>query len=111
MEIRLFEVRDRATFIPVMAICFDPDKIKRESQDEYLLSMAGYDGWYILYAPLDGLKSGEINYDSSHWNDRTHKTAHEYIKTHWDELKPGDVVDCEFIRGESKESKTMQRRR
>ena len=110
-EIKFFEVRDRMTFVPVMAICFDPNKIERESQDEYLLSCSGYNWRYVLYAPLDGYNHGKINYDSVVWQgDYTHPIAHKYIETHWDELESGDVVDCEFIRGESKWPKTTQRK-
>ena len=36
--------------------------------------------------------------------------AHNYIIEHWHELKDGDVVDVQFILGETKAPKVSERR-
>ena len=47
--------------------------------------------------------------DPSGWCDRTFQIAHLWFIDHWDELKDGDVIDVEFILGESSEAKTSER--
>ena len=37
------------------------------------------------------------------------KVAHNYIATHWHDLVDGDVVDVEFILGETAEKKISER--
>jgi hypothetical protein len=51
-----------------------------------------------------------VAYDPYDWvNDpRTKKTAHWYIEQHWAELKDGDVVDVEFIQGETETAKLSE---
>ena len=36
-------------------------------------------------------------------------TAHEHIILNWDQLKDGDVIDVEFILGETKVKKDSER--
>lgn len=112
METKLFEVRDRMTFIPV--ICM---KLLPENQEErYLLAMAGYgiraekQGEYILMSKLN-----ELRFEDGPWGHsgypivRTMGTAHHHIIKHWDELKTGDVIDVEFIMGDTDAPKISQR--
>lgn len=106
MTVKLFEIRDRATFIAVMAVHLHTDDVK-----EYrLLRKAGYadsqisgrldaDEPYIVLCKLDGV---EANYDPFCWpNQRTMGTAHRHIIEEWFRLQSGDVIDVEFILGES----------
>jgi len=64
MQTKLLEIRDRATFIPVLAIQCLPGN----EEERYLLSRAGYgvtcaeQERYILLAQIDGSK-GKITYD------------------------------------------------
>lgn len=110
MEIKLFEVRDRATFVPVMAVklggrCTD--------QENWLLSMAGFgcDPEIRDYVILTNLEDAESQYDPYKWGPctRTMSEAHKYICEHFDKLKSGAVVDVEYILGESKTRKTSER--
>ena len=106
MQTKLFEIRDRATLIPVLAVNCDTSMDQREW---WLLRKAGYacDGNNIVL--LSNLCGGTvINYDPFNWSDRTYATAHEFITEHWDSLRSGDVVDVEFILGETLEVKISE---
>lgn len=109
MQNKLFEVRDRATFIPVMAIHIDGNCT---DQEDWLLRRSGYgkseDRDYVY---LINLQTGEGQYDPYKWGcySRTLHEAHRYITAHFDELQTGDVVDVEFILGESATKKITER--
>jgi len=103
METKLFEVRDRMTMIPVMATKLIP---ARSEAERFLLGWAGYhsnagqfDGWIVLVH----LSSAECQNDPYEWTggSRTMHEAHKYIQQHWDELQSGEVVDVEYILGET----------
>ena len=113
MEVKLLEVRDRATFIAVIAIRAE----FRSDEERFLLRRAGYaieqidpvllhEEPYILFAPLDG---GRMEYDPFKQPNRTLSRAHFHAVSNWAELKSGDVVDVEFISGESKQPKQSER--
>lgn len=106
MEAKFFEVRDRATFLPVLAVCLNDPGTDGE---RYLLRRCGYEpaNQNIMLTRLSGETSASG--DPYHWDDRTMATAHLYIYEHWDELVPGQVVCCEAIRGERAEPKVSER--
>ncbi len=106
METKLLEIRDRATFIPILAI----RPTAEGPADDYLLARAGYAGEYgpILLVRISG-GSGQSTCDPYDWGDRTFQTAHAYIAEHFDELHPGSVVDVEFILGETASRKVSER--
>ena len=109
MQNKLFEVRDRATFIPVMAIHIDGNCA---DQEDWLLRRSGYGkGEGRNYVYLIHLQTGEGQYDPYKWGccSRTLHEAHRYITEHFDELQTGDVIDVEFILGESAIKKTTER--
>lgn len=102
-HLKLFEVRDRATCIPIIAVRLHFGSKK----EQWLAARAGYtpvsrQGYFVLV----GLLAGDfpLRWDPNRWSDpgyrRTLKFAHEYIRDHWDTLTSGDVVDVEFILGE-----------
>jgi hypothetical protein len=111
MEIKTFEVRDRATFIPVIAI--KPGA--RGEAERYLWSRAGYGATeeiqssYVLLSRITGNPSNDLSYDPMVWNNRTMSVAHRFIKENWNSLINGQVIDVEFILGESKEPKKSER--
>lgn len=180
MEVKLFEIRDRGTFIPAMAIKLGPS-VPHMHEDEqfvaemFLLRRAGYNEeqltglsskleWelrcprclytmaqsvaeavlatqgaelicdstahpservkmekypskhhlpselppYIIVVKLDGV---DAEYDPHSWEygGRTIPSAHQYIIDHWKELKSGQVLDVEFLNGESAEPKITER--
>lgn len=94
MELKLLEIRDRMTFIPVYALRVNGD-------DSPLLRMAGF-GLHD-YVILGRLNKGEQTYNAFDWNDRTMQTAHLWIIENWFSLVNGSVVDVQFILGETPE--------
>lgn len=111
VNLKLFEVRDAATCIPVMAVRLGLGSKK----EQWLTWKAGYGprpehAGYVLVSPLCG--DYAMRWDPNRWSDagfrRTLKFAHEYIRDHWDTLTSGDVVDVEFILGESMKPKETE---
>lgn len=109
-QVKIFEVRDRMTFMPMLAV-----KLFTSTEDErYLLWRLGYGDTpqeqelYVLLFTLQGkpLVGAFDLYDHA---DRTRQTAHKYIEENWEQLKTGDVVDVEFINGETKNKKVSER--
>lgn len=108
MVSKVLEVRDRATFIPVLAT-----KLATEDRVEawYVHWRAGHPRSYHNVA-LVRLDNGEGRTDPYEWISGTPRTipvAHEYIATHFDQLNSGDVVDVEFVLGESTTIKPSER--
>lgn len=110
METKLFEVRDRMTFIPVLCV-----KLEASCEaDRYLLAMSGFglvvgeQVQYLLYAKLQEGKFDCVPHYRGDRN-RTHAVAHYHINENWEKLKSGDVIDVEFILKESTSSRTPQR--
>jgi hypothetical protein len=107
-EVKIFEVRDRATFIPVAAVKIPGWKnIKIPHSVQYLVWWAGHvQDVVILYNLTDPHKMA-TNYRA--WQDRTYQTAHKYIFENFDTLESGQVLDIEFILGEVDKPKESQR--
>lgn len=111
METKLFEIRDRATFIPVLAIRLNPNT----EQERYLLARTGYgltveqQGEYIVLFKLHG-GVNRARCDPFEWGSaRTMQIAHTYIIEQWANLNRGEVIDVEFILGETHEKKVSER--
>ena len=105
MHTKLFELRDRMTFIPI--VCID---CRRHYDDvsNFLLGRSGYGYTHsvLMTALAGGRKAHSDPYD---WADRTYQTAHLYIIEHWDELTSGQVIDVEYISGETPTMKVSER--
>lgn len=111
MKTKALEIRDRMTFIPAMAVDMNPDAMDIEGRQRYLLRRCGYkcDGSpNVVVARLDGDGRHAFNDPYDH-TDRTWRVAHGYIIEHWDELQDGDVIDVEFILGETTTKKISER--
>lgn len=99
MEVKCLEIRDEGTFIPV--ICVRP--VPENEAQRYLLRRDGYSGrdsesCIIL---IDA-QCRRCAYDPYEWGgSRTIGNAHNYITQHWAKLKDGDVIDVQFILGET----------
>jgi hypothetical protein len=110
MQTKLLELRDEGTFIPIIAtLMARPDN----EQEEYLLRRAGYaigptDHWLVLLDRLDGGASDYRTHSQHGGGQRTFPTAHLYIQQHWDELTSGQVIDVEYILGESEKPKESE---
>lgn len=101
---KVFEIRDRMSFIPVLAVEM-ASKIEAES---YLFRRTGYphEKPLVMVMRLTDLKA---EYSFNNWTNRTMKNAHRYIQEFWPGLKTGDVVDVEYILGESLAVKESER--
>ena len=103
---KCLEVRDKMTFIPVVAINTAPSCVGQR----YLLRRAGYapEGATIILVNLNDCRA---NNDPYGWpSSRTFTVAHEYIEKNFDQLDDGDVVDVEFILGETSAPKNSEAR-
>jgi hypothetical protein len=105
-ELKFLEVRDRGTFIPVVAYKLTSDTI----DGIYLIRRAGFSmcNPSIVMTALHDMMS---NYDIYGWENssRTRHVAHDYITKHFDELTTGDVIDVEYILGETATKKHSER--
>ena len=97
IETKLFELRDEATFIPIIASAMRSD----EPREAWLLRRSGYapNTTLILLTTLDGGRNAE--YDPYAWGGRTFPNAHYYITREWPALKSGQVIDVRTILGET----------
>lgn len=109
MIVKLFEVRDSATFLPVIAIKCDP----ANEAERYLLARTGYgmiaedQGEYVLMTALHG--GDPLRYDAYAWgNNRTRAVTHAHIQKHFNELESGAVIDVQFLLGETKAPKVSE---
>lgn len=115
METKIFEIRDRSTFIPVMGVRLHINPADAANDDEeWLLLRAGYaredieKGTFILLITLSA-GIGKAVCDPYDWGGNSLTPAHAFIAEHWAELQPGQVIDAEFIRGESTRPRTGMR--
>lgn len=96
MVTKVFEVRDEITHIGVMAT-----KMVGETPDEdYEVERCGFGRGSNLVI-VTKMYEPESQHDAYNWPSRTMKHAHLYIEQHFDELKSGDVIDVQYILGES----------
>jgi len=104
---KLFEGRDRATCIPLVAIMFD---CKGNVNENYIQRIAGYDGDNVgmFHIMLGNIENGKSHNDPFDWNDRTMKTIHLWLQNHWNETVTGQVLDVEYILGEVDTPKISQ---
>lgn len=117
MITKAFEIRDRSTFVPVIAVKMVPySEVAGEGGDSerYLLRRSGYtfDHPCVMLVRMDANGSLRCaSYDPYGWsaNDRTFCVAHDHITKHFDELDNGAVIDVEFILGETTEPKQSER--
>lgn len=103
MKTKLFEVRDHATCIPVMATKLDPTC----EQDRYLLARSGFgrsaeaQREYVVMATING-GDGNSHCDPFKWmGSRTLHAAHRHLVVHFDDYPSGSVIDVRFILGET----------
>lgn len=105
METKLFEIRDRYTFIAGMAIRLDVDNF----QEEYITKRTGFTNNPENYVLLTSLQDKFITYDTYDWSNRTMHESHKYIKDNWNSLVSGQVIDIEYILGETTTPRISER--
>ena len=97
MKTITLEIRDRLIMIPAIAIKMEPSN---EAQ-RYLMKQTGFiDGHSVI---LMYMNDQEATTNPYAWPEisRTMGVAHEYIIKHFDQLYDGQVVDVEYILGET----------
>jgi hypothetical protein len=108
MEVKCLEIRDVATFIPV--ICIRP--VAENEEQRYLLRRDGYvaDDREHCIIMIDAQCRGAA-YDPYDWpgGSDTKRVAHDYIINNWSKLRDGEVIDVEFIKGLSPARKVSER--
>lgn len=108
----VLEVRDRATFIPVLVTVLTPGigaLTPTGLAETYLIQRCGYglDNPSVMMTRLNG--GSMATTDLYQWGNRTMEHAHLWVCQHWRLLKSGDVVDVEYILGETKTPKVSER--
>lgn len=109
MKTLLLEIRDRMTFIPVVAMDTDPGHGAFYEERRWLLRRAGYsqDGSTIILVNLNDCRASNDPYG---WpGSRTMQVAHHHIEQNWAKLEDGDVIDVEFIMGDTTQKKKSER--
>ena len=107
MKVKILEIRDSATFIPILAVDMNSDN----NIQRYYLRHEGYPCDYepnILITHLSA-NGGPSSNDPYTWNGRTYPVAHKYIIDHWHDLIDGDVIDVEWILNEKADKKISER--
>lgn len=113
-DVKLFEVRDEGTTMPVIAIKPNPG----HEAERWAWAKGGYgietegQRQYVLLAPLHAGEGMLVCDPYKHPGAprlRTLPVAHQYIIEHWDYLVSGDVVDVQFILRETTEAKVSER--
>lgn len=102
--IKFFEIRDRATCIFAFATCLIP----KDYIENWMMRRSGYADAPVFLTRLDN-GSGSNDPYSCGLGSRTMSAAHKYIRDNFDHLDSGDVIDVEFILGETKEKKKSER--
>lgn len=92
---KLFEVRDESTLIPIMAV---------QTTRCPLFRRAGYDQPEVILTNLNNQRS---SHDPYSWS-RTLCEAHKFIRNVWETLEDGQVIDVQFILGETKKPKQSE---
>jgi hypothetical protein len=106
MKTKLIEIRDRATLIIALCVDMQPDnETQRWGLRRYGYACDGRPNVMITHATGERRASNDPYY----WNDRTWSTAHHHILENWTTLSDGDVVDVEFILGETDKPKVSER--
>lgn len=105
METKLLEIRDEATMIIVLCVNMNPTtEFQRKALRRYGYPCDGRPNILITHA-----NGGKIaDNDPYSWGGRTYPNAHKFIIEHWGLLKDGDVVDVQFILGETQEVKVSE---
>lgn len=104
-ETKTIEIRDRGTFVPALATRVECEN--GQSQDCYLLGRAGHRRTFIV---LTHLQTGHSHWDPGCWDQtRTMRQAHRLLLEIWHKLDSGDVLDVEYLLGETPRPKLSER--
>lgn len=104
MQVKTFEVRDSMTFVPAVAIDLGSAEGDRAKK---LMRRAGFSaGGYGIFLIHANEGIGHLEYQD--WRTRTMREAHAYIEREWMNLADGQVIDVQFILGETDRPKESE---
>jgi hypothetical protein len=124
MNTKFIEIRDEGTCILALAIQMQATATGLGDRTFTDPAIAEIERWFLHYRsgyPDDGssimlmcLCDGKATNDPYEWialgmGSRTMGNAHNWITDHWRDVKDGDVVDVQFILGETKVPKVSER--
>lgn len=118
MECKAFEIRDANTFIPCLATRMLPSASPGSEAGQaeyYLLRRAGFSATdppaVVMLCRMEANGCAhDASYDPYGWGGaRTMTVAQEFIAKNWNTLRSGEVIDVEFILGETKTKKISEK--
>ena len=103
MDTKFLEIRDVGTRIIVMCTLL-------AGETEVEKGMLATAGWHpdTTSVLLTSMSDYETGYDPFKKRDRTYFTAHRHIQQNWKHLKSGDVIDVQYILGETEKIKSPE---
>lgn len=102
MKSKFFEVRDVGTCIPIVAVKTLGDNF----QEQLFYDKGGWSQDTVIILQMNEYLS--CSYDSFNWDSRTMKVAHQYIEENFDNLQNFDVIDVQYILGETAQKKVSE---
>jgi len=113
MEMKLIEVRDVATRLSVLAIKLG----STNEAEDFILQSAGYGSSYeqpnyVLLVDLVSPPRIWLDYQETEYQTqgaRTFSEAHKELEQNWSKYKSGDVLDVQFVLGETPKPKESDR--
>jgi hypothetical protein len=104
MKVKMFELRDAGTFVPVFAV----KVTARSAKELYLIGRASmHHGGPFVY--LVSMLTDKAHWDPDKWDSRTYKVAHRHIIDNWSRLSTASVIDVEYILHLTKDRKKSER--
>jgi hypothetical protein len=103
MKTKMLEIRDRHTYLAVIAT----KTCGSTALERYHFKRRGYSRNSVMVTRLVDTRTASYPYE---WGTctRTMHVAHKYIEDNFDELTTGDVVDVEYILGETQTKKISE---
>lgn len=107
MQVKVLEIRDSMTYFALLCVNMQPDN----DAQQYHMRRVGYPCDNVPNVVVTRLSADNAKATNDYfaWSDRTMAHAHKHITEKWDTLRDGDVVDVEFILGETIQSKESER--
>ena len=97
LETKIFEIRDDATCIPVLAT----KMIGKTERQKKLLRRVGFDEYPLIQ--VTHIEDHQSSWYAFDWPNRTMNAAHREIQEKFDDLRDGQVIDVRVYLGEQAE--------
>lgn len=111
LEVKLVEARDDGITMALMFVKMAPDN----PSEKWLLARSGYGDCpeeYIIMVDInegDNFKGQTSASETDYaYGFRTRTVVHHFMEDNWDTVKPGDVVDVQYILGETSSPKKSE---